>query len=177
MIDPTFATLVLGEPLSPFAICLILRARALRNQFLHRKGNQSESLGVQPAQSLLSRPRRSKEYQQQSSNSNSLRTIWVHSDNIALMAHCDWGLLMVLLAPVLVHISFALKARYSTKALKDRWVWRILLMLYLVLFIVVGKNIKLRVYRAMPCILGCLLINILIHRKKRGSSCGVTAAF
>lgn len=33
MIDPTFATLVLGEPLSPFAICLILRARALRNQF------------------------------------------------------------------------------------------------------------------------------------------------
>lgn len=39
-------------------------------------------------------------------------------------------------------------------------------MLYLVLFIVVGKNIKLRVYRATPCILGCLLINILIHRKR-----------
>lgn len=66
MIDPTFATLVLGEPLSPIAICLTLQAQALRDQFLHlcqtQGWNHSESLRVQPPQSLLSRPRRSKKY-------------------------------------------------------------------------------------------------------------------
>ena len=77
MIDPTFMTLVLGEPLSAIVAITTVQAK--------------EEQGV--LATIV--------------NSNSLQTIWVHGDNIALVAHCDWGLLMVLLAPVLVHISFA----------------------------------------------------------------------